>query len=562
MSRPGRRLGGAFLVCATLVTACSEYPSAPVPTRAPSLEVSDGAHGGSDGFYFLPPLASSPHAAGTFDGTLSPEVRICVWDGAACATTLALFTMDEGAGAETVRVSEADEAYLVNWRTRGILADYPLGPGETYRIGVWVDGVELGFADVVVLGRGEKARDVDRDEFVVIREGQTLAIKFRIEEGMVLAQAPVETISMGVSAGLTHTCAVAADGEAYCWGANQHGELGTGVAGGSFNTPQLVSGGLTWRAVQASKLYSCGLATDERVYCWGGNSSGELGIGAADGSSHATPLPVAGDLQFATLAALGNNNSSSTCGVTTDGDMYCWGLNDRGQLGTGLVGGIEPSPRLVTGGHTFAGPAALGRSVTCGLTTAGEVLCWGLNDYGQLGRGYTSAFYSPEPSPGLVQSDLAFEDVAVGATHACAIDDSGNAWCWGRNDDAELGIGSVGGVFSTPQSVTGGHVFERLNGGWGFTCGIDSVGTGLCWGVNSNGQLGRGFASGADQPAPGPITGGYTFVDVAAGKQHACGVTVTGETYCWGSGSAGQLGAGAMMSSSTPVLAIDLDPGS
>jgi alpha-tubulin suppressor-like RCC1 family protein len=564
LHRKARRSGvlvAGVLAGAALLAGCDTGPTA--PPVGPSLAISDGAHFGNPHFFFLPSMVPKmPSTSGTFDGSLSPEVQICVWDGTTCTLTLVLFNMDVGYRSETIRVNEADEHYVVNWHTDELLDTYPLAAGEVFRVRVLLEDHELGFADIAVVGGGKGIRSVNRESFVPLKDGRTLPIKFRIEEGARSeATDQQQQPGGGASAGLSHSCAVASDGQAYCWGANHRGQLGNGTAGGTFDTPQLVAGGLSWQAVEASKVYTCGLTTDGQVYCWGSNTFGELGIGTRDFLTHPVPEPVTGGHTFQSLASLGTTDSQSTCAVTTGGDMYCWGSNASGQLGIGAVTFVEPAPTLVTGGHEFAGPAALGRRVACGVTTGGQILCWGLNDFGQLGRGYTTSFFSPEPWPEPVLGDHVFEAVAVGSMHACAIDATQAAWCWGRNFDGELGLGTtLPGRLPTPQPVTGGHLFAQVNAGWVFSCGVDATGQGFCWGQNQYGQLGRGFKGGPDQPMPGLVVGDHSFRAISTGRQHACGITTTGETYCWGDGASGQLGNGSTTATSTPDFTMDLDP--
>lgn len=561
MSYRKARLSGALLAGTVLLAGCDTGPTAP-PDRT-SLSISDGAHLGNPHFFFLPSMVPKmPSTSGTFDGALSPEVQVCAWDGTTCTVMLALFNMDVGYRSETIRVNEADEHYVVNWHTDEILDAYPLAPGEVFRVRVLLEDHELGFADIAVVGSGKNIRSVDKERFVPLKEGRTLPIKFRIEEGAIPEGTDPQSTG-SASAGLSHSCAVASDGQAYCWGANHRGQLGNGTAGGTFDTPQLVAGGLSWQAVEAGRVFTCGLTTDGQMYCWGSNTFGELGIGTRDFSTHPVPELVTGGHTFRSLASLGTTDSPNTCGVTTGGDMYCWGSNASGQLGIGTITFVEPAPTLVAGGgHEFAGPAALGRRVACGVTTGGQILCWGLNDFGQLGRGYTSPYFSPEPLPEPVLDDRVFETVAVGSMHVCAIDATQAAWCWGRNFDGELGLGTFAGSLPTPQPVAGGHLFAQVNAGWVFSCGVDANGQGLCWGQNQYGQLGRGFKSGVDQPMPGPVVGGHTFRAISVGRQHACGITTTGEAYCWGDGTSGQLGNGSTANTSTPDFTMDLDPAS
>ena len=536
------------LAALTLVAACNESPT---PTGlSPDMAISDGAHsGGNANFFFLPPMVPNPSPAGTFDGSLQPEVQVCVWNGSDCVATLAIFNTDAGYGSETVRVSTTDEHYIVNWHTEEILDNYTLGAGETFRVRILAQGQELGFADIAVVGSAKELKNVDTDEFIGLMDGRTLPIKFRIEEGALTAAGEI------ASAGAHHSCVVASNGDGYCWGWNDNGRLGTGTAGGSFNTPQLVAGGHTWQSIQAGDQSTCGLTTAGQMYCWGSNSQGQLGIGVNDFVPHPTPEPVIGGHTFASLPSLGSNHFSA-CGVTTTGDMYCWGSNSLGELGRGFISNIEPTPGLVIGGHTFAGSAAMERRKTCGVTTGGDILCWGLNDFGALGRGFASGI---QPTPGLVIGGHTFESVTTGAAHACGIDAAGAALCWGRNISAELGIGSTGGNFPTPQFVSGGHAFTQLSGGWTWGCGVRTDGAGLCWGSNSFGELGRGFTGLADG-TPGLITGGHTFEAIGAGLWHACGVTATGDTFCWGRNFYGQLGNGSFTDSPIPVFALDITP--
>src|SRR5262249_50564582 len=154
--------------------------------------------------------------------------------------------------------------------------------------------------------------------------------------------------------------------------------------------------------------YSCGVTTGGTAYCWGLNDSGELGDGSTTNSS--TPVVVAGGLRFATVSAAklasyvdGDDGFSyilghHTCGLTTAGEIYCWGFNAVGQLGNGTV--VQSStPVAVLGGLTFPAVSA-GGGHTCGVTPVGAAYCWGANDYGQLGNRAMYASSTPVAVPG------------------------------------------------------------------------------------------------------------------------------------------------------------------
>ncbi len=177
-----------------LVVACENTPAVPTGPLTfppgPRFEISDGAHGGNPRFYWLPPMVPQPSPTGTFDGTLSPVVRICEWDGTACTAIIAEFTMETGPGSETVRVVGEDEHYIVNWHTD----EFALNPDFLYRIAVLVDGFVLGSADVDVVSNGGGLWNVDTGEAIVMPDGKTLAIKFRIEEGAIPSSASSSSV--------------------------------------------------------------------------------------------------------------------------------------------------------------------------------------------------------------------------------------------------------------------------------------------------------------------------------------------------------------------------------
>jgi hypothetical protein len=186
------------------------------------------------------------------------------------------------------------------------------------------------------------------------------------------------------------TCGVTISGAAYCWGGNYHGLLGNGDTLPR-SAPEAVAGGLTFKSVSVGGGNACGVTTGGAAYCWGEDFNGELGNGSAGGYS-TVPVAVAGGLTFAAVSAGGLH----TCGLTTGGEAYCWGWNAEGQLGLGTSDQqAHGTPAAVAGGLTFAALSA-GARHTCGVTTSGVAYCWGANDHAQLGSG-GSAPYSSVP---------------------------------------------------------------------------------------------------------------------------------------------------------------------
>jgi uncharacterized protein YjdB len=194
-----------------------------------------------------------------------------------------------------------------------------------------------------------------------------------------------------ISAGYDQSCGVTTGNQAYCWGWNGTGQLGideTDELHVYSATPVAVAGGHSFTTVSAGYQHSCAITTTNQAYCWGDNGGGQLGTGGE--SSEFAPAPVAGGLAFASISA----SSEYTCGLTTGGQAYCWGVNETGNLGTGNGLSIY-SPGLVAGGHTFS--AVVTRfGHTCGIDSADQKLyCWGWNGSYQLGDESTTNRNTP-----------------------------------------------------------------------------------------------------------------------------------------------------------------------
>src|SRR3989442_1567852 len=196
-------------------------------------------------------------------------------------------------------------------------------------------------------------------------------------------------------------------------------------------------------AVSVGRHHTCGLTPAGSAYCWGDNSRGQVGDETT--TARSSPVLVVGRVSFAAVSAGGDH----TCAVTTTGAAYCWGSNDRGELGDGTTSDRE-SPTPVAGGVRFAAVSA-GLCNTCGVTAAGAAYCWGSNQHGELGVGTTTGPEScttpsgPFPCstvPRPVQGTLRFAAVSAGVSRACGVTAAGAAYCWGSNEDGQLGGGT------------------------------------------------------------------------------------------------------------------------
>lgn len=278
------------------------------------------------------------------------------------------------------------------------------------------------------------------------------------------------------------------------------------------------------------------------VVCWGDNRAGQLGGGASD----TLPGMFVGERDLLSITLGGQHG----CGLTRAGAAWCWGSNASGQLGTGTAGAVISAPVAVAGGRTFVQIVA-GAAHTCALTVAGTAWCWGDNRFGQLGN--RSEVTSATPAQ-VAAGTVTFASLTAGRAHTCGLTDSGNGWCWGANDEGQLGNGGTNRTLQPAQVQAPGPLGE-IEAGGSFTCALARTGAAWCWGGNATGQLGDG----SDAPLalrPVPVTGGLIFRAIAAGDAHACATTTDGASYCWGAGRAGQLGNGGTGDSRRPVLVV------
>jgi alpha-tubulin suppressor-like RCC1 family protein len=316
-----------------------------------------------------------------------------------------------------------------------------------------------------------------------------------------------------ISAGEAHTCGVTAENRAYCWGSNFFGQLGNGSQ--SFDPslrPVAVAGGHLFRQVSAGSEHTCAVTTDDRVFCWGSNTAGQLGKGTVEptNSPTLTPVAIAGTLRFRGVSVAVYH----TCGVTIDNRAYCWGGDQWGQIGDGSGSGscgvpdgpqvCRAKPTLVAGGYRFrqvdaGGGHGPGEDTpgtdggrTCGVTTDDRAFCWGDGSHGQNGDG-TQQMRS---SPRLVAGGLHFRSVSAGLWHTCGVSTDGRAYCWGWNTGGQIGDGTLETLRLRPRAVLGGHLFAQVSAGGDHTCGTTPANVAYCWGANGNGALGDGTATG------------------------------------------------------------------
>ncbi|MFM8279869.1 MAG: RCC1 domain-containing protein [Candidatus Limnocylindrus sp.] len=275
-----------------------------------------------------------------------------------------------------------------------------------------------------------------------------------------------------------------------------------------------------------------------------------VGVGAAA----VTPVSATAPTRFSAVD-VGYNH---TCALTTNGHAYCWGENSSGQLGNGDASS-QTEPVAVVGGHRFRTIDA-GWYATCAITTRGALYCWGYNDYGQLGLGTHDESEVGNANVFVPQrvGGRGWSFISVGSWTTCGIRRL-QTYCWGSNNWGQLGIGthdwteSGNADVDVPNLVLGDHRFMTVSVGDNTVCGVTYTGDGYCWGTGNNGELGNGHFSSeaggngtdADSDEPVSISGDLRFVDIQTGSESSCGLTQRGKVYCWGDSTWGQIGNGS-----------------
>jgi signal peptidase I len=319
-----------------------------------------------------------------------------------------------------------------------------------------------------------------------------------------------------------------------------------------------------WRRAPGTGRAAITIVVVALVSLNGGRSAASL----ADTTNNAADTFVASEWEA--LIALDGGEVHS-CGVNDEGAVWCWGRNDRGQLGDGTTSDHSVPVQVVGAGGvgtlTNAVGIAAGNKHSCAAKDDGTVWCWGLNDKGQLGNNSTTNSSTPVQVVGAggVGTLTNVADIAAGLQYSCAAKDDGTAWCWGLNNKGQLGNNSTTDSSTPVQVVGAGGVGTLTNvaeiaAGLQHSCAAKDDGTAWCWGLNDKGQLGNNSTTDSSTPVQVVGAGGVGVLDtiilVGAGNTHTCAAKQTHTVWCWGLNNESQLGNNSTTDSSTPVQAI------
>jgi alpha-tubulin suppressor-like RCC1 family protein len=353
-----------------------------------------------------------------------------------------------------------------------------------------------------------------------------------------------KTYPASVAMGENHSCALRLNGDVYCWGANNFGQLGDGTNNPSL-APVKVLGVAAATKIASFTGFSCALLENKTVKCWGENSRAQLGDGTTIHRS--TPVLVNG---------LGNVKdvdvgSAHSCALLEDKSVRCWGYNQNGELGRGVASLSEPVPSTPIGLGVGVESLAVGAFQTCGVFASGVARCTGYNHMGQVGVGYTGNISTPTNVVGLPSG---IKSMVLGREHACAHLFNNTVYCWGDGAAGQLGNGGFSSSLS-PVQVSGLGSVVSLASGRNTICALLHNGLVYCWGANYYGKVGNGNTT--NQGVPVYVPGINNIKAVISGYEGSCALKENLEMHCWGFNGSGQLGDGTVSDHWSPILIND-----
>lgn len=342
-----------------------------------------------------------------------------------------------------------------------------------------------------------------------------------------------------ISSGSLHTCALTVSGSVYCWGTNQEGQLGSETEDFISPGPLKVSANSdVFSYISADYSTSCAITSTGEAKCWGSYAMIQPDYSYASNSSIPVAIPDLGE-KVITI----DPGSSHICAIVESGKLFCWGNNSSGQLGNGTTSD-SLSPVEVTELPGEVKSVSAGAIHTCAITIDGKLYCWGDNEQGALGNSSYIDSYVPVK---ISVFSTGVRDVIASTQRTCAIGDAGGLKCWGDNSYGSIGDGSTSSR-SAPVDVMGlsSGVVLYTNVSL-VSCALVSGGVVKCWGSDpwyDNIALKEGVVRTSSTPlSVSGLTSGVA--QLSTGYKYSCALMTTGSVKCWGNGSLGNGEGGA-----------------
>lgn len=269
-----------------------------------------------------------------------------------------------------------------------------------------------------------------------------------------------------IHGGYNMACGIRSDDRLFCWGDDVFRQLGDGATLSTGYTAREVSGGGTWKMMDVDPWYNrhaCGIKSDDTLWCWGQGASGRLGNGSNANQGVPTAVTTTGVTTWKSVST----GYDATCGIKTDDTLWCWGSNNQGQLARGFFSAYEPLPAQIntTNGATWKS-LSLGDGSSCGIRTDDTLWCWGYGMEGNHGNGIISSQTVPVPVSGNRLWKQVSADWSV-----CGIQFDDTLWCWAENYFGSVGnntdvqqdfpVPIAAGTCQNPAGVAGDILFNE-----------------------------------------------------------------------------------------------------
>lgn len=471
----------------------------------------------------------------------------------------------EAAGGITIDMADGD--YGDGLERLGVVAQASVKPENSFNlkasnidlnsVNVTVDGSAVGYSystqtNQIVLDEERSAFSVARVEYCGKKESPLIATQ--------------------VVAGGLHTCAIYVDGKVKCWGRNNFGQLGYGnvdTYGDDENIDSIPYLDIDEKVIDLSAglFHNCAVLEDGDVLCWGANDKGQLGLGHTNNIGDDETLSAATRINLGEAAKRIYSGTKYNCALLESNNIKCWGENTFGQLGLGHTNHIGDNEDLSVLGYVPVGSSIVQMDIstisnhTCAALSSGDVKCWGLNNFGQLGYGHTNNIGDDESISSVTSIPFASKvlQLATGSLHTCALGEGQKVRCWGRNSSGQVGLGyddiigddeAANSVAAIDLSGDGSDSFSMVATGNSHTCVINNDGKVHCWGLGMLGALGNGNNQniGDDEVldlSNTKVNIAAEFNQISGGINHTCALEKSeGKVICWGQNSFGQLGLG------------------
>jgi alpha-tubulin suppressor-like RCC1 family protein len=471
----------------------------------------------------------------------------------------------ELAGGITVDMADGD--YGDGLTRLGVVAQASVKPENSFNLKssnldmasfkVTVDGAEVGYSysaqtNQVILDEERNPFSVARVEYCEKKESPLIATQ--------------------VVAGGLHTCAIYVDGKVKCWGRNNFGQLGYGnvdTYGDDETIDSIPFLDISEKVIDLSAglFHNCAVLEGGDVLCWGANDKGQLGLGHMDNIGDDETLAGATRINLGEAAKRIYSGTKYNCALLESNNIKCWGENNFGQLGYGHTDNIGDDESLSGLNTVPVGSSIIQMDIstisnhTCAALTNGELKCWGLNNFGQLGYGHSDNIGDDESITGIASIPFSSNilQLATGSLHTCALGAGQKVRCWGRNSSGQVGLGyddiigddeAANSVAAIDLSGDGSDSFSMVATGNSHTCVINANNQVHCWGLGSLGALGNGDNQNIGDDEALDLTNtkvniAAEFTQISGGINHTCALEKSeGKVICWGQNSFGQLGLG------------------